>query len=115
MTARSRMTERCTIQQTTPSPGDDWGQPGEAPFVTRQDNVPCWHWTDAAREVLGTVSTVVSDSRLLLPKGTPVSPLDRIVNIRDRLGTVLEAGPFNVLTVVDQHTHLEIALERVAA
>ena len=109
------MTERCTIQQTTPAPGDDWGQPGQAPYVTRQDDVPCWFWTDTAREVLGTISTVIADSRLILPKGVTVSPLDRVVNIRDRRGTVLAAGPFNVLTVIDQHDHQEVALERVAA
>lgn len=108
------MTERCTIQRTTPSPADDWGQPGEAPWVVRADNVPCWHWTDAAREVLGTVSAVVSDMRLILPKGTVITELDRVVNIRDRQGVIIEAGPFQVRPVVDRHTHLEIALERVA-
>lgn len=114
MTARSRMTERCTIQMTTPSPGDDWNQPGVTPWQTRTDNVPCWLWTDAAREVLGATSSVIADSRLLVPRSTVVSPQDRIVNVRDRLGAVKAAGPFNVLTVIDQHTHLEIALEQVS-
>lgn len=108
------MTLRCTIQQTTPSPGDDWGQPGEAPWVNRADNVPCWFWTDAAREVLGTTSEVIADSRLLLPRGTVVSQLDRVTAIRDRQGVVIDAGPFVVGPVIDRHTHLEVPLRKVA-
>ena len=77
------LTHRCTIWRPTATPADAYGQPTATAYAIGADDVRCrFSAGDAAAP------------RLLLARGIIVDRRDRITNIRQADGTVIDAGPF---------------------
>lgn len=113
MSARQAMTHRAHVQRDTNAVDDDWGQTEPPVYTTHIAELPCKFWTTSRSETRDQVTTVVAISRLMIPKDADVNERDRIVDIRDRLGNVIENGPFNVRTVEYKQTHRECTLQEV--
>ncbi len=114
MSARQRMTMRAIVERDTSSGTDDYGQPVK-PAWTTLATVPCWAWSKQCRErVDGNKSALIEDMRALFPLDADVLAGDEIVDITDRLGTVLIAGRIQIETMQRKHDHQEAGLERIA-
>lgn len=115
MTARSRMTQRALVERYTNPALDDSGNPGPGgTWSTHLSAMPCWLYGSTEREAVTLETTaVVTDLKLLAPLSADVSERDRINQIRDRLGNVVEAGILGVETVLRKRTHLQLTLSRV--
>ncbi len=114
MSARLRMTMRAVIERDTATGTDDYGQPVK-PAFTALATVPCWAWSKQRRErVDGNKSALIEDMRALFPLDADVLAGDEIVNITNRLGTVLIAGRIQIETMQRKHDHQEAGLERIA-
>lgn len=114
MSARRRMTMRAVIERDTATGTDDFGSPVK-PLFTTLATVPCWAWSKQRRErVDGNKSALIEDLRAMFPLDADVLAGDEIVNITNRLGTVLIAGRIQIETMQRKHDHQEAGLERVA-
>lgn len=97
---------------------DDW-----QPYLT----VACrlyWAKSESGRSTNRTYDSAsrevaVTDGSLMLPLGTDIRDDDQITQVNS-WDTVSEAwvlkemGPMKILSVVNEHTHLEIGIERTA-
>ena len=118
MTARSRMTQRALVERYTPGPLDDSGNEdaSQAEWTEHIEAMPCWLYGSAEREPVTAESTmVVTDLKMLAPLSADVTEQDRINQVVDRLGTVIEPGILAVETVLRKRTHKQLVLARVAA
>ncbi len=113
MTARSRMTMRGILQVPT-TVTDSFGQPGAATWATTGDPLACYAWTKMKREANDPDKiSLVEDFRAIVPRGTPIRDEYRFLNIQDRLGNEIFAGPIMIETIQVFADHLELALRRV--
>jgi hypothetical protein len=69
----------------------------------------CRFWANAAREAVDDSSTVVvvEDVRVIVPTGTDVTEDDRIAQIANRGGTVLD-GPLGIRGILQRRDFLEL-------
>lgn len=116
MTARSMMTMRADVERDSGGVDDDWNQPPAAAWAAHITSQPCLFYSKAKREVEGggrnEKIAVVEDLRMSVPLGVDVTERDRVVNVKDRKGTTIFAGPFYIETVQRRRTHLELLLSR---
>lgn len=114
MPARSRMTQRALVQRYT-SPGtDDSGNPEPGSWSTFLAAMPCWLYGATEREAVTEETTaVVTDLMLMAPLSAAVTEQDRINQVKDRRGTVIEAGILGIETILRKRTHLQLTLSRV--
>jgi hypothetical protein len=114
MTARSRMTHRAVLERNVATGTDPFGAP-LPPSWSSLGLVSCWAWESLSREVVGGQGEyLLSDARVLFPRGADVRRGDRVLNITDRLGAVYLAGPFEVEAITPKPDHQEAALRRVS-
>jgi hypothetical protein len=79
-----------------------------------------WWWkgskgTDksSSKEVGRPQATIdITGGEMAVPLGTDVTAEDRIAKVTTPDGTVLEEGPFRILSVNVYETHIELSLER---
>jgi hypothetical protein len=114
--ARGRMKYRVTFERLwgTPQDVDSFGQPGgnwnELPTVS------CWYWPGRS----GGNATTAGDARtittnlggMIIPKGTDVTPRDRVQQVVDRAGMQL-AGVMKIVDVNNRPTHMELTVLEV--
>jgi hypothetical protein len=123
MSARSRMTQRTTIERLAAPPAppgdeDEWGGdplPSAGQWNVLAGDVACWSWSTVEKEVQAEKIAVVEDLRAIVPKGTDVTERDRLNGIRDRIGTVIKPGVLLIEAVVNRRTHLELVLRGISA
>lgn len=113
MATRQSMVHRAAVQRDTNGSNDDWGQPEPPNWTTHIAALPCFYFTQSRAETRDQITTVVAVNRLFIPKTADVSERDRILDIRDRAGNVIEAGPFNIRTVEYKKDHDECTLQEV--
>lgn len=123
MSARSRMTQRTTIERLAAPPAppadeDEWGGeplPGAGTWNVLANDVAIWSWSSVEKETMAEKVAVVEDLRAIVPKGTDVTERDRLNGIRDRTGAVIRAGVLIIEAVVNRRSHLELVLRGVSA
>lgn len=112
-TARSAMVHRAEVQSNTEGGVDDWGNPLPASWGAATD-VPCRAWAKMRKEVIdGDKTAIVEDVRAIFARDASVTEDNRIINIKDRQGTVKFTGPFDVVTIAPRKNQLEAMLERI--
>lgn len=109
------MTHRAHVQRDTQGTVDEYGQYEPAVWVTHIASLACKFYTSSRMEQVAQTTQVVSTVRLMIPVNADVSERDRIVDIRDRLGAVIETGPWNVKSVEYKRSHRECLLVEVEA
>ena len=93
---------------------DPFGGKGAPDWRSHVDNLPCFIWQTAGREVTdGEKVVTVDDRRMIVPLGTDVVATDRIASVTDRQGTELYAGPMRIESVARRSDHLELLIEAV--
>lgn len=107
------MTMRAAIERGTTAP-DEYGQPGPASWAALA-TVPCWLFSQVEREVMGTKTAVVEDLRMLVPRGTDVTELDRINGVVDRRGISVRAGILVIESVVRRADHRALSVRGISA
>ena len=117
MTARSRMTQRALVERYSAGAIDDSGNPAPGSgWSTHIAAMPCWLYGTTEREAVTEEETaVITDLKLLAPLSAAVTEKDRINQIKDRRGTVIEAGVLGIETILRKRTHLQLTLSRVTA
>lgn len=110
----AKLIHTCTIQQRAgTSSTDDWE--GES-WTDAATGVRCLHQRRTERELnTRTMSSTRVQQDVLYMERRTVTQQDRVTNIVDRNGTVLEAGPFDITGVVDmggQGRFLKVYLKR---
>lgn len=111
------LTQQLALERDMAEP-DAYGAetaPDWQPLVT----VPCrfWWWTETsrgpARESATTERTVATgDGGMVIESGPDVTTDDRVANVLDKSGNVIQAGPFEIAAVLAQETHTEIFVRR---
>lgn len=92
------MTMRAVVSRDTDRPTTGWGHP-EPPQRTESHTIPCKAWVKTRVETRSEgKEAVIEDLRARVPAGADILEGDAI-EIRDRLGAVLYAGPIEVRTV----------------
>lgn len=108
------MIHRAVIERDMSTGGDPYGQPLPPSWQVLYAALPCYFWTEAERELEGRVNAIVSDHRLLVPKGADVEQGDRVVAVQDRLGQPLLQRAMAVAGVLPRRDHKVLLLEGVA-
>lgn len=116
MSSRSRMTQRALVERYTPGASDDSGNPTSGAWATHLAALACWLYGSTEKEAVTEEKTaVITDLRLMVPLSADVTEQDRIASVKDRRGTVIEAGLLHIDTVLRKRTHLQLSLTRVAS
>lgn len=116
MTARSRMTHRALIERQSPGAIGDSGNAGAPSWATHIAAMPCWLYGSTEREAVTEATTaVVTDLKMMAPLSAAITEQDRINQVKDRRGTVIEPGILQIATVLRKRTHLELSLARVSS
>lgn len=111
--ARKMMTMRAFAQRDGTSTTDAYGHP-DGPSWATLATYPCRVWSKSRKETVdGRKYALIEDIRCSMPLGTDITEKDRLSSVKDRLGTVIWAGPLRIDTIQHKHTHLEMALLRV--
>ena len=106
MSARGRMTMRATLQRDT-ARADQYGQPGPPDWQTTA-HVACYVWQGGGRRSQATPRVIETDEiGMIVPKATDVVSGDRVLEVYDRVGTVLYENPLYVDAVFRRRDHLE--------
>lgn len=122
MTARSRMTQRALVERFTAPTDvdgnvllDDTGNPLPPSWATHLAAMPIWLYGSTEREAVTEETTaVVTDLKAMAPLTADVTEQDRIQGVKDRRGTVIEAGLLHIETVLYQRSHKALTLSRVS-
>lgn len=115
MSVRQAMSYRALVQRDTGGGTDPDGGPLPPSWTTHIASLPCYLWADAEVEAVSADRTaVVTDWRMVAPKGTDVTERDRVAEVRNRIGAVIMARPMQVRTVMPRPDHLELQLQAVA-
>lgn len=119
MTARYQMKMRADVERDASGAADAWGQKPMPSWGTHLSDVSCLVWTQAKRQIVGGGANekvvIIEDIRSMVPLGTDVAENDRFTNVKDRNGTTLFSGPFNIDKVQRRRTHLELLLSKAAS
>jgi len=115
VSARASMVHRCTLERDTAhGTPDGYGLPSDADWQLLLAEVPCFLWSTAERELIGSErSEVIEDLHLLMPLATDVTERDRINGVTDRLGNWVRQGAMGITAVMAKHDHLELVLTGV--
>lgn len=112
---RSRMTYRAQVQRQVPGGTDAEGYPLPPSWQQLHAALPCYPWQVARlQQVTPTHSVVLSDTRLVVPKGTDIREGDRLVGVVDRLGAAYLPDYHDVDAVVPRQTHVELLVRAVS-
>lgn len=106
------LTHTCDVEVSSSSSDDDYGHPSESWSVESSDQACLWQ-PEVERSIDGT--TVISHGTLFIVYGSSWDETRRIADVKDSDGTVLEAGPLQIVEMVDaggQEHHYELKLRR---
>lgn len=114
--SRAAMTMRAAIERDTAAGADAHGLPLAPVFASTGDPVPCFVWSTASRQAVGSGRiALIEDLRAMFPLAADVRAGDEIAEVTDRQGAVLIAGRLRIDGEPQRkHRHLEAALERVS-
>jgi hypothetical protein len=113
LSARQAMTMRADLENNTASGTDAYGNPIPPVWATYA-TVACRVYSKVRNEVIDEDKTALIETiRALFPLNADVSESYRIANVKDRLGTVLFAGPLAIQTIQRRKDHKEAMLERI--
>lgn len=114
MGVRQRMTHRAATQRNTPAGTDGFGGPGVASWAALVASQPCWVYAVSEDEIIdGDKSVVLGSHKILMPKGLDITESDRITSIVDRAGTTIIGNTMRINSVVQRHSHIELAVTEV--
>ena len=114
MTARSRMKQRALVERYSSPGNDDSGNPLPGTWATHLAAMPCWLYGSTEREAVTEQTTaVVTDLKLMAPLSASITEQDRINQVKDRRGTVIEAGLLGIESILRKRTHQQLTLSRV--
>lgn len=110
-----RLTMRALIERNQATGTDAWNNPVAPDFQPVGDPLPCFVWSDQARELVDDgKSALLEDMRALFALGADVRPDDEISSVTNRRGVEIIRGRLKVEGDVQyKHTHLEAALRRI--
>jgi len=113
--AVSMMNHRATVQRDGASGTDDWGNPNIPSYAAHIASQRCYVWIRTKKDVSDEGKTaLVDETRMMIPLGVDVLREDRITAIKDRAGTTLLAGNYQVVSVDRMDTHQELLLEKIS-
>jgi len=108
-----RLTMRAAVERNQASGTDAWGQPVAPDFVPLA-TLPCFIWSNTAREVADGKVAAIEDLRGLFALSADIAEEDEIAQVTDRRGAVIIPGRLRIEGPVQRkHTHLEAALRRI--
>lgn len=114
MPARSAMTHRATIQRDMQSSTDEYNQPGRPQWEDHLVAHPCRAWFRSGREIQdGQKIASVNELSVIVPKGTDVTPGDRLDEVADRRGNVIFQGPVRIESIGQRRDHIALTLQVV--
>jgi hypothetical protein len=124
MLSRGTMFHRAYIERNQTAAGlTGWGEDAQdvTPSFQPLATLACRAWissrveSDSTSQPGGRIGKplTISVLKTIVPKDSDVTERDRIGSIRNRLGTVLHAGPFKILTIIQRPDHLELLSEKV--
>ena len=110
-----RLTMRAEVKRNTASGADAWGNPVTPVFTALHAALPCFVWSNSARELVdGAKTAMIEDMRAMFAPGADLAEGDEIVAVSDRDGNVIIPGRLRVEGPVQwKHNHLEAALRRI--
>lgn len=110
-----RLTHRARVERDTATGTDPRGGKPAPAFTLLHEALPCFAWSNAARELLdGSKTAMIEDARILIAKDADLREGDVITNITDRAGSTIIVGRLKVEGPVQfKHTHREAALQRI--
>lgn len=98
---------------------DSYGGPGKPGYEPVKYSVPCYAWSKMRQRVVEGKVAEVEELEAIFYKDADIQSADRIEQFKNRKGDVVMEGPFEVLTVTEQHnggakSHLQVRLRRIA-
>ena len=110
------MTMRAMVRRNT-SGKDDYGHQKPAGFEMVQDSVPCYVWISQTKEFVDAKEVVVEVVKGYFRAGIDLQRDDQIVEVKDRRGRVVMAGPLVVDSLNEKSqgaspSHVEVLLRR---
>jgi len=117
MSARQRMTMRCTTQRNAETDTDGYGLPATPDDDDYLTDLACFVWYTkggSRRTKVEDKTTLTLDTaHMICPSGTDVLKSDRIGEVRDRLGAQL-FGAFTIDSIHRRSDHFELLLAEVS-
>ncbi len=111
---RTQMTMRADIERDGTATTNARGHPDPPVYASHLTGLACRVWSQRRQEVVdGRKEAMVEEIRMMVPVGTDITELDRVANVKDRLGVVIWTGPMNIRGIQHKHTQLEMELQRV--
>lgn len=97
--ARQILKHRCTTQRKGDAGTDEYYVPKQLGWANYLQGVPCIWWTELGRGEVNEVNrdSIVDTARMIV-FDTDVLESDRIINITDRRGVMIDAGPWEITT-----------------
>lgn len=110
-----RLTMRALLERDQATTKDTWGQPTEADFQAVGNPLPCFLWSNSAKEIEdGQKIAEIEQLRAMFALGADVQAADEISSVTDRQGAEIIPGRLKVMGPVQRkHTHLEADLRRI--
>ena len=109
------MTMRATVQKDAATARDAYGGKLPADWQPKA-TVPCFAWSKVREEQIDAErSVVMQHARMMLPLDAAVVETDRVLEVRDRIGALLFAGPFDIRGLERRVTHVEASLRLATA
>jgi len=115
--AACALTMRAEVRRNASGKGSYGGQK-PAGWDIVADAMPCMVWVRTAKEVVDGKSAVVESIRGVFRPGADIQRGDQLVEIKNRRGVVVIAGPLYISaisprTIAGAVTHQQVDLERV--
>lgn len=111
-----RLTMLAAVERDQAAGEDGWGGATAPAFVSAGDPLPCFVYSKSSRELVdGKKTAMIEDMRAMFALDADIREDDEIASVTDRRGTEIIPGRLRVDGPVQRkHTHLEVALERIA-
>lgn len=112
----SLLAHRCTIQRPTYGAIDSHGVPTKV-WAVLASGIHCrFEWQGKQEDLVDKMSAM-GTWKLYVPKAQDLLEDDRVVSITDKLGVLIDAGPFDVaqvnsFTAYSKHHHKSCTLKR---
>lgn len=106
------MTMRAVVRRNAATGTDAHGHP-VAPSYAAHATIPCRVWSRSRSAIEdGDKAVTVEILRAIFPLDADVREDDQIVNVNNRLGTTLFAGPLDIRTLQRMDNHQAAVLRR---
>ncbi len=111
-----RLTMRAHVERNQESGTDNWNSPAAPTFAPIGAPLPCFVWSNQTRKLVdGGKTAVIEDMWALFGLDAGIRAGDQISTVTNRRGIELIPGRLTIEGEVQiKHTHLEVALRRIA-